>query len=349
MPSSISSSDRPAPWPAFPWPLLLTLVFFAASEHLLWQWQPLLAFCSRYAPPYRASDPLRTAARIALLPPIEASPPVLLVGSSQILEGMECEPFEERVPGRTCRNLGVSGGTPLDVLFLADRIDERTSRRVLVTGLFPQTLHGAPKAAFSDMATLRCLWRTGALPRTTANEWINFLYGQMQGLSETLRMKDSLWDMWDVVGPDPMAALRLEVPPQPLRTLDSKAPQPPVFFESLMGIVNGEIAPGRFTAANEMALDRLIEREARRGNRIVVIDFPTRHGYETTITPGAVRHHRQLLERVAARREVVMVRREDLPALRDSDFHDFTHLRASGRHKVSSRVAEILASAEGGS
>jgi hypothetical protein len=161
-------------------------------------------------------------------------------------------------------------------------------------------------------------------------------------------MKDSLWDMWDVVGPDPMAALRFEVPPQPLRTLDAKPPQPPEFFEALKGVVHADITPGRFTAAHEMALDRILEREARRGNRVVVIDFPTRRGYQGTITPEAVRHHQELLEKVAAHREVVMVRGADLPALGDDDFHDFTHLRASGRQKVSTRVAEILARAEGG-
>jgi hypothetical protein len=273
---------------------------------------------------------------------------VLLIGSSQILEGMECAPFEARFPGRTCLNLGIAGGTPLDVLFLADRVDERTPRRVLVTGLFPQTLHSAPKAAFSDATTLRCLWRSGALARMTAWEWIDLLYGQIQSRAETLRMKDSLLDMWDVVGPDPMAALHFEVPPQPLRTLDPKPPLPAAFFAAQTGVINPEIAPGKFTPAHEMALEEALGREARRGNRVLVIDFPTRSGYTTTITPEAVRHHRQLLERLAARSGVVMVRTEDLPPLRDADFHDFTHLRATGRQKVSERIAEILERAERG-
>jgi hypothetical protein len=349
MHSSTSSSERPLASTAFPRSLLLALVLFAVSEHFLWHYRPWVVFCARYAPPYRASDPLRTAARIELLPSVEAAPAVLLIGSSQILEGMECAPFEARFPGRTCLNLGIAGGTPLDVLFLAGRIDARTPRRILVTGLFPQTLHSAPKAAFSDGATLSCLLRSGALARMTATEWIDVLYGQMQSAAETLRMKDSLSDMWDVVGPDPIAALRFEIPPQPLRTLDSKPPQPPRFFETQMGVVNSEIAPGRFTAAHELALDETLARETRRGNRIVVIDFPTRRGYITTITPEAVRHHRQLLARLAARPGVMMVRTEDLPPLSDGDFHDFTHLRASGRRKVSERIAEILARVEGGS
>jgi len=323
------------------------LLAFAACEVFLWSFRPWLEICARYAPPYRASDPLRTSVRIRLLPKNDPQPPVLLVGSSQILEGLECEPFDARFSGRTCRNLGIAGGTPLDLLFLADRIDRRVARRVLVTGLFPQTLHSAPKAAFSDTRTLGCLFATGAWLHLSAKEWIEVIYGQIQNLSETLRLKDSLWDMWDVVGPGPAAALRLEIPPQPPRTLDSKPPQPPAFFQEAMGRVNTGIAPGPFTEAHERALFEVIERESRRGNRMIVIDFPTRRGYSTTITPEGVEHHQRLLTRVAAWTNVAVVSGDELPPLADDDFHDFTHVRASGRRKLSERIAEILARVEG--
>jgi hypothetical protein len=75
---------------------------------------------------------------------------------------------------------------------------------------------------------------------------------------------------------------------------------------------------------------------------MVVIDFPTRRGYETTITPAALERHRRLVERLAARGGVYVVRAAELPPLVDEDFHDFTHLRASGRRKISARIAEIL-------
>lgn len=348
MPSSTSNSESNAAKAGLPIALLATLLAFAACESWIWSYKPWLELCARYAPPYRASDPLRTSVRIRLLPKEEPQPAVLLVGSSQILEGLDCEPFEERFSGRTCRNLGIAGGTPLDLLFLADRIDRRVARRVLVTGLFPQTLHSVPKAAFSDTRTLRCLLETGAWLHLSAKEWIEVVaYGQIQNFSETLRLKDSLWDMWDVVGPDPVAALRLEIPPPPRRTLDSKPPQPPGFFQEAMGRVNTGIAPGPFTGAHEKALFEVIERESRRGNRMIVIDFPTRRGYATTITPEAVEHHQRLLKRVAAWPNVAVVSGEELPPLGDHDFHDFTHVRASGRRKLSERIAEILARVEG--
>jgi hypothetical protein len=342
MRSSTSSSDPPVP-SAFPRALVAALLLFVASEHFLWSWRPWLEFCARYVPPYRASDPLRTAVRTALLPRRATLPPIVLIGSSQIFEGLECDPFEARFPGRTCVNLGIAGGSPLDLLFLRDRLDERTRGRTLVTGLFPQTLHRDPKAAFSDASTLRCLYRTGALFRMTPAELIdNVFFGQMQSFSETLRAKDSLLDMWDVVGEDPLAALRYDLPPPPPRTLDQRPPRERGVLRSLMGIVDPTIAPGRFTAAHESALEEVIAGEVQRGNQMVIIDFPTRRGYETTITPEAVEHHRRLMTRLASRGGVWVVASGDLPPLHDEDFHDFTHLRPSGRRKVSERIAAIV-------
>ena len=345
MPSSTSSSETSS---RFPWALVVAVAALLFSERALWTSRPWLELCARYASPFRFSDPLRTEARIRLLPTHEASPPILLIGSSQILEGLECEPFWARFPGRTCVNLGIAGGTPLDVLFLADRIDARLPRRTLITGLFPQTLHSAPRAAYSDGGTLSCLYRTRSLFRMSPKEWIDIvLYGQIQNLVPTLRMKDSLAELWSVISPDPMAAWRFEMPPQPPNNLDRKDPRPPKFFRKLRGVVEPTIAPGRFTAAHERALTEVIDRELDRGNHMIVIDFPTRDGYETTITPEAVEHHRKLVQRLVARGDVEVVRARDLPPLTNDDFHDFTHVRASGRHILSERIAEILARVEG--
>ncbi len=318
------------------------------SERVLWSSRPWLELCDRYASPFRFSDPLRTEARIRLLPTQEASRPVLLVGSSQILEGLECEPFAARFPGRTCANLGIAGGTPLDLLFLTDRIDARLPRRTLITGLFPQTLHSPPRPAYSDGSTLRCLYETRSLFRMTPKEWIDIvLYGQLQNFCATLRMKDSLAELWNVMGADPMAALRFEMPPQPPNNLDLKSPRRPKFFKKLRGEVDPTITPGRFTSAHERALEEVIDREMDLGNRMIVIEFPTREGYETTITREAVAHHHRLVMRLVARGDVVVVRAQDLPPLSNDDFHDFTHVRASGRQKISERIAEILARLEG--
>ncbi len=105
------------------------------------------------------------------------------MGSSQIHEGLDCEVFEARFPGRTCRNLGIAGGTPLDMLFLMDQVDRRVSRRIVITGVFPGTLHRGPKAAFTDTETLACVFRSGLWSHLDATEWIELLYGQMQSVS----------------------------------------------------------------------------------------------------------------------------------------------------------------------
>lgn len=339
-------SDAKAALSTIPKAFLVGSLVFGVSEHLIWNYRPWLEFCDRYARPGAASDPLRTAARIRLLPKDEALPPILLIGSSQVLEGLACAPFEARWPGRTCRNLAIAGGTPLDVLFLTDRIERRVSRRVLITGLFPDTLHRAPKAAFSNASTVRCLLRSGAWLGMKSDDWIKLVFGQLQNLCETLRVKDALWDMWGFVKEDPGAALRFELPQQPPRRLTRMPPHRPEFFRKMIGVVDPAVAPGPFTPAHEAALDDLIHREARRGNTLILIDFPTRSGHETMITPEAATHYRRLIERLAARKDVVVVQSPELPPLDDEDFHDFTHLAASGRRKLSPRIADVLARVE---
>jgi hypothetical protein len=341
-------SDAKAALSPLPKALFLALLVFGLSEQLIWSYRPWLEFCDRYARPGSVSDPLRTTARIRLLPKDEPVPPILLIGSSQILEGLACPPFEARWPGRTCRNLAIAGGNPLDVLFLTDRIDQRVQRRVLITGLFPDTLHRSPKAAFSNVDTARCVLTSGAWLGMTSEDWIKFVFGQLQNLSETLRVKDALWDMWDVVKENPRAALRFELPPQPPRRLTRMPRHDPEFFERMIGVKDPNVVLGPYTATHETALEELIRREAARGNTLVLIDFPTRRGHETMISPEAFTHHRQLIERLAARSDVVVVQSHDLPPLEDEDFHDFTHVNANGRRKLSPRIAEILARVEEG-
>lgn len=349
MPSSTSSSKTPLASRGLPWALFTALALFFACECFLWQHRGWLELCARYSPPFRTGDPLRTEARIRLLPRTGEVPPVLLVGSSQILEGLECEPFVARSPERPCLNLGIAGGTPLDLLFLTDRIDRRVKRRTLITGVFPQTLHAPPKAAFSDVSTLRALHRAGSLSSLKPREWTSLvLFGQMQNLCATLRMKDALSALWDEIGTDPLSAWRLEMPASPPNNLDQKPPRPRKYFRQLRGVPDTSVALGPFTRAHERALSEVLDREVARGNRVIVVDFPTRIGYETRIEREALDHHRALLNRVAARGDVVVVRVHDLPPLSREDFHDFTHVRASGRAKLSERLAEILAGLEAG-
>jgi hypothetical protein len=342
MHSSTSSSDHSPARRSLPWALLAALVAFGICEGSLWRWHPWLELCSRYAGPEVASDPLRTTARIALLPRHARQVPILLMGSSQIHEGLACEAFETRFAGRTCRNLGIAGGTPLDMVFLLDQVNRRVDRRIVVTGVFPGTLHRGPKAPFTDAATLTLVFQSRLWRHLDATEWVDLLYGLMQDVSPTLRAKDSLRALWDFVSRDPRAALRGELPRPRPRALDGRPSRTRAYFRQAMGVLDPSVVLGRFDATQEMALDRLIEGEASRGNRIVVIDFPTRRGYETTIPSEALLDHRRLVDRLASRPDVVFVPSAELPALSDDDFHDFTHLAPSGRRKISACIADIL-------
>ncbi len=69
MPSSTSSSDaRPAADGSSVGPPGRSHRIWRRARRFLWTWRPWIEFCARYAGPAVASDPLRTTARIALLP-----------------------------------------------------------------------------------------------------------------------------------------------------------------------------------------------------------------------------------------------------------------------------------------
>ena len=355
MPSSISSSEAESPGRRsfgqrvstlrLPTAFAVSVALFATCEHLLWGYEPWLEFCARYAPPSHVSDPLRAEAWTRLLAP-GAQPPIVLIGSSQILNGLECGPFRDRWPNRACRNLAVVGGTPLDALFVDSRVDRRVPRRVVVTGVTPNTLHKGPKTAFCDFETLSCLVRGGAWSRMSAGEWGRVAYGEILNLSESLRLKDSLKALWGAVESDPWAAIRFELPPRPLHIPDL-APRPDLdYLGQVMRQKDPTLEPGHFTGANEAALQALIEKERRRGNLLVVVDMPTRSGYDSVIPREALEHFRNLEARLVREPGVLFVARSALPPLEDADFYDYTHLLARGARRVSERLAEIVAEAE---
>lgn len=320
---------------------LLGLGIFALCEALVWHHQPWLRFLLRYAPP-GPGDPALSAAQLGLLPRSEA-PAVLLLGSSQVREGLDCAVLEARLPGQPCRNLAVGGGSPLDVLQIARRSEGRLPRRVIVTGLFPKILHAEPKAAFLGPDALACLLFSETRRHMGSRDWLDAVYGLLANTSETLRTRDALWATYAAVGGDVRGAWRGERAPQPGRMLEGEPPKPERYFDQRLGIVGFETRPGAFTPAQEAALDRLIRRETRRGNRVAVLDFPTRPGYDTTIPREALEHYAGLLDRLRRRTDIVFVDTADLPPLFLDDFLDFTHLSETGRRKVSERVADLLA------
>jgi hypothetical protein len=327
----------PRPWP---WACLLGLGLFVTAEALVWRYQPWLRFLARHAPP-GLGDPALSAAQLRLLPRSE-EPAVLLLGSSQIREGLDCAVLEARLPERRCHNLAVGGGSPLDVLQIARRSAGRLPRRVVVTGLFPKVLHAEPKPAFLGRDAFACLLFTETSRRMEAREWLDAAYGLLAGTSETLRTRDALWATWASVRGDLPRAWHGQRPPGPRRMLEGEPPKPQRYFDERLGLLNFDTRPGTFTPAQEAALFRLAGRERARGNRVVVIDFPTRPGYETTIPQEALVHYAGLLDRLRREKDIVFVEAAALPPLGTEDFLDFTHLSEPGRRKVSERVADLL-------
>jgi hypothetical protein len=342
MHSSTSSSEpaigKGARWPAA---ALAAVTVFFACEQAMWRNPAWLRFCARYAPP-GAGDPLITTARIRLLPEGGDAPRVLLLGSSQVREGLACPAFEAALPGHPCANLAVGGGSPLDVLYVAGRTAARWPRRVVVTGVFPKVLHMAPKAAFTNPSTVGCLLRARAWRRMGTAAWLDIVYGLLGDLSETLRDRDALRALWPVVGRDLRRGARLELPAQPDRLLAGEPPKPDRYFATRVGVVDFDTRPGAFTAVQEEALETVIRRERAAGNPVVIVDFPTRPGYETTLPPETMIHYQQFRDRLARRADITLVRPEQLPPLARGDFLDFTHLSSEGREKVSRRIAEIV-------
>lgn len=343
MPSSISSSERRRRWPAG---LLLGLALFFASEHGLWSRGPLLELAARYTPPGPDGDPLRSEAQLRGLD--AAGPvPVVLLGSSQVREGLDCAAFERALAGRPCHNLAISAGSPLDMLHVARRAARRLPRRVTVLAIFPKVLHMAPKDGFVDAATLACLAGSDSWRRIGARGWVDVAYGLLQGLSPTLRYKDGLWAARAQVAGRWRAAWRLELPPQPTRLMAGSPPRPPRYFATRLGRLDGDFpAVGPYTGAQEQALERLARAESAAGQLLLVVDFPTRPGYETTLPPAALDHYRALLARLGARGDLVLVPRDRLPQMAEEDFLDFTHLAESGRARVSAALAGLVAEAE---
>jgi hypothetical protein len=262
-----------------------------------------------------------------------------------VREGLDCHEFERRLQ-QPCRNLAISAGTPLDVLHIARTIDDRRGSRVSVTGLFPKIMHSPLKPAYFDSLGVASVFASGAWRRLDARAWRDVAYGLFEDLSPTLTYRDGLRELWGVVRKSPAAAWNETLTPVEDRLLSDEATLPEEYFSKRMGVINGDASPSVYSAIHVEALKRFIALERQRGNRVVLVDFPTRPGYETTVSKEGRSFYASLTEELASRADITFVRTSDLPVLGLEDFRDFTHLAASGRRKVSSRLADLLARAD---
>jgi hypothetical protein len=315
-------------------------VLFCVSERAFWRGARVMAVAQRYTPRGDQGDPLVVDAQLRALPR-SASPLVALMGSSQVREGLDCTAFERALPGRPCRSLAISGGTPLDALYIQGRLGTRP--RTTVLALFPKLMHMGPKAPFSDTATARVALGAGAPWALGSTTWGPIAFGWLQQRSPTLRYKDAVWALWQQVREDLRAHGRLAREPVPEQLLAEASRQPEQYFANRIGVLDRDTRLGPSTRLQHGAILRFLERERDAGRRPFVVDFPTHPGYPSTL-PGDVRaDYAALLARLRSRDDVRFVGSEELPVLGGDDFLDFMHLGPRGRALVSARLAEILA------
>lgn len=331
MPSSTSSSK--------PLALVLGLALFAGFDRLVWSSESVARFLLRYQPITASGDTIGVSARIRLIEPGDM-PLLVFLGSSQVREGVDCEILTAVWGGGNCLNLGIGGGSPLDMLHVSRELNPRRPRTVVVS-IFPGVLHKAPKSGFIDTQTIRAIVQSGALSNTTADDLRLLGLGLLQSLSPTLRHREGLRDGFRELARGWPQALQRDRSSQLRRTTDSDR-QPPRYFTDRVGRIDDDTALSAFTGAQDLALGLLIAREVKRGHRVVIVDFPTRAGFETTLFEDVRSHHVQLLAHLRSRSNIRFLDAADLGPLAEGDFLDFTHLDSNGRRLVSERLGRLL-------
>ena len=329
MPSSTSGSEVAA--------LVLGLALFAGSERALWSSESWARFLLRHEPTAASGDTLGVAARIRLSEPADA-PWLVLLGSSVAREGLDCAVLVA-FPDRACVSLGIGGGAPLDMLYISRELGSRP--RTVVVAIFPGIFAKGPKSGFIDTRTIRAVGESGALTSATPNDWRLLGLGLLQTLSPTLRHRDGLRDAFRERAQVSARSGRGNPLFDVKRTSDDDR-RPREYFANRIGRVDPDLSLSPYTASQELALEWLIARETREGHRTVVVDFPTRPGFETTLAEGVRTRYASLLGRLKSRPGIRFVEAQALGPLAEDNFVDFTHVDSNGRRLVSERLSALL-------
>ncbi|HRB13300.1 MAG TPA: hypothetical protein PKU70_09830, partial [Vicinamibacteria bacterium] len=304
MPSSTSGSRTLA--------LGLGLALFAGSEWALWSNRTWARFLLRHEPSAASGDTFGVASRIRLTEP-GAAPLLALLGSSVSREGLDCAILLRGFPpGGACVNLGIGGGAPLDMLYISRELGP--APRTVVIAIFPGILSKAPKSGFIDSLTIRAVAESGAWPRASPDDWRRMGSGLLQTLSPTLRHREGLRDAFRERAQAPR-----EDPRSDARRTSDEDRKPPEYFANRVGRIDPDLGLSRFAATQEMGLDWLIAQETRAGHRTVVVDFPTRPGFETTLAEDVRARYASLLARLKSRSDILFVEATALGPLAEGD------------------------------
>jgi hypothetical protein len=317
--------------------LLLGLAIFAGAERAIWTSPDLARFLLRHQTAAASGDTFAVAARIQLIKS-GAFPPLVLLGSSLVREGLDCDILNMASWAADCVNLGIGGGAPLDMLYISRELS--AGPRTVVIGLFPGVIAKGPKSGFIDFQTVHALADSGALSEASPDDWRLLGSGLLQNLSPTLRHREGLRAAFDEATGDPSERIE-EGLPSGRRTSDHDR-KPPEYFANRIGSIDRDFALSRFTPAQDLALEWLIKREVEASHRVVVVDFPSRPGFETILPPDVLAHYAAQLASLRARTDILFIEASRLGPLSEDDFIDFTHVDSNGRRLVSGRLREIL-------
>ncbi len=332
MPSSTSGSRTLA--------LGLGLALFAGSEWALWSHRTWARFLLRHEPSAASGDTFGVASRIRLTER-GAAPLLALLGSSVSREGLDCAILLRGFPpGGACVNLGIGGGAPLDMLYISRELGP--APRTVVIAIFSGILSKAPKSGFIDSLTIRAVAESGAWSQATPDDWRRMGSGLLQALSPTLRHREGLRDAFRERAQPSRRPARSDPLSDARRTSDDDR-KPPEYFANRVGRLDPDLALSRFAATQELALDWLIAREIRAGHRTVVVDFPVRPGFDSTLAEDVRARYTSLLARLRSRSDILFVEAAALGPLAEGAFIDFTHVDSNGRRLLSERLGVLIA------
>lgn len=348
MPSSIFSSDGRRRLRRLPGIVAAILCAFAIVEFALWNNTWWLTFLARYTAHDSDMDPAWVTASVRLLSQDARYPLLVLMGSSQIREGLDADSLAQALGGRRCLNLSLSGGSPLDMLAVLVDLDARAPRRQLVVGLSAQMLDRGPKEPFLRFGELPMVARLSPASERGAPETARVLISAaLCDLSPTLRHKDSIMELFGKLKGKLSDALLLRLPPiRRFKVEDERSMTDEAVRRRVAELTGAEAEEvGDWIVLQREALLRLLRRESSRRNPVLLFDFPMRPGSKGIIQEWLVPLYDDLLRECDEIPGVTLVGPQTFDGLDGRFYADITHLNAAGRRELTRRLSEIVKSA----
>lgn len=318
---------------------------FVMLEAVMWNNTWWLTFLARYAGHDSDMDPAWVTASVRLLPRDGGEPPLVLMGSSQVREGLDSESLGASLGGRRCLNLGVSGGTPTDMLAVLADLDARAPRRQVVIGLSPQMFDREPKVPFIRFRDLPMVARMSPWSESDPIDIVRTLISaSLCDLSPTLRHKDSIVELIDNLQGRLPEALTFQLPPiQRFKTMHDKFLSDDAFRLRVIELKVDEVGESReWMGLQRAAFLRLLRTESSRGNPVMLFDFPTRPGSEGIFDGQLEAFYRDFLKESDRMPGVTMADPQAFAGLAGSLWADVSHVNASGRRAMTLMLSSLL-------